>query len=176
MPSELVDFCERYSWGKKKGYPFLADLLKFEWLEIELFMAADQSNPSLDADFDLMSDSFRLHTDVRLARFDYPVYLTTDIVRLESSIAEGCYLLGYRNPSDLRVYFQELSPLIYHGMGLLLGNETTGITGDALLHELLECFKLTDELDRELAKEALEDFLHFAQANGLLVQPKGNPI
>ncbi len=74
MPRELMDFVKENDYGLLKKYPFLMDLLLFEWMEVEVFMMKD-----IQFDYTLLGDFYKdklvVNPELRIVPLLYPVHL-----------------------------------------------------------------------------------------------------
>ena len=124
MPYELVRFVEQSRYAAKLGYPFLSDLLRFEWTEIELFMTADIPAPPLRLAGAVLEDPLVLNPILRLQHYRYPVFRVrpADLVSQPGDF----FLLSFRHPESCNVQFLELSPLTVRVVEILAERPTTG--------------------------------------------------
>ena len=84
--------------------PYLADLLLFEWIEIELFMNEYKKKKSCKFSW---KKNLSINDSARLYAFDYPVYK-------EKYKKRGKYhLLVYYDFDDHEVHFQEITEFMY---------------------------------------------------------------
>jgi len=108
LPLEFANFVNDEDLPEKKSYPFLIDLLKFEWMEVEVFMMEDIPYPEYQKKGDFMHDRILLNPEHRMMGLSYPVHLkkSNDI----SDKDEGEYfVLLYREKDSGRVQFVDIS-------------------------------------------------------------------
>jgi hypothetical protein len=106
MPREFYVFLREQPERWQERYPFLAELLWFEWVEIELFMMEDQPLPVVATRPDT-EVRYRLNPEHRLLLLEYPVHrqLAKDITETN----RGRYVvLAHRDRSG-EVLFTEIS-------------------------------------------------------------------
>ena len=140
MPRELYEFVE--SEGSPSKYPFLSELLYFEWLEVELFMMEDKAEIH-KADGDVFIDPLVLNPEHILQHFHYPVHLKK--AKSISFRDKGdYYLVMFRHPASRDVQFMTLSPaLVYLVEQLAAGPIST----DALIREVCDALQIPIQQD-----------------------------
>jgi len=74
MPKELYHYMSQKEHKLFKKYPFLQELLWFEWLEVELFMMEDRP-AAYTTIGKLDTDALVLNPELHLQHFIYPVHL-----------------------------------------------------------------------------------------------------
>lgn len=110
MPEELIGFVEDYQVSLKDKYPFLIDLLTFEWKEIELHMMPNKSMPNVASE-DPPKDAWVLNPEHELMRFSYPIHQKN--ARMITPSDQGDYhCLGFRDQTEGKVHFIHLTPLL----------------------------------------------------------------
>lgn len=166
MPYELVEFIKINSYFLIKKYPFLVELLLFEWAEIEMFMGEDKHkeytlNGNPESSFLVVNPEMSLH------KFKYPVHLRNASEINESDIDEY-YLSVHRHPETGKVYFTNLS------LALVLLLEFL-VEKPMKLAELT--LEVTGQLNMEFTHEILSQvsvFIHKAVENRLIIGYKKN--
>jgi len=107
MPKGLVDYVRVSSWGEKHSFFYLADLLAFEWLEIEVYMMPDIPFSPFCREGDLMGEAVYLNPEHRMVIYSFPVFQQFP---LPEEIKRGEYpLFCYRHPESKEVRFFALS-------------------------------------------------------------------
>ena len=129
MPQELTDYVEKTSY-KSDEFPYLLELLHFEWLEIEIDNMEDGELPEYLVPKDLFHEIPVINPDHKLLQLSYPLYeLTPDILSNDEKREErkGTYLLlGFRCKETLRAKFLTLNPFsLILLKGLMPGDKTT---------------------------------------------------
>jgi hypothetical protein len=111
MPYGFYEYVAGNALPLKKGYPFLEELLYFEWLEIEVHTMEDVElpqgfvrNPAFDT-----GNPVVVNPEHRLVQLTYPLH----IKGVEQAIKEpgNYYVLIYRHPESGNVKFLNLSVL-----------------------------------------------------------------
>lgn len=117
MPYEFFEYIAEFGSDLKAKYPFLTDLLLFEWLEVELFMMEDHESGFTEKG-DLAIDKMILNPEHYLIHLEYPVHLKN-----ASSISEDdrgdYFLIIHREPETCKVIFTDLSPALVRMIELL---------------------------------------------------------
>lgn len=160
MPKE---FYEYLSVNKNhvliKKYPFLLELIWFEWLEVEMYMMEDKT-VSYSANGDFEKDLLVINPEVHLQYFNYPVHLKN--AKQISGNDKGHYFLSlHRHPENSEVIFTSLSPALFHCLETL---SAAPINIDVLANNVCEEMNIirTNEIDKKLwqfIKSALDDKL-----------------
>lgn len=113
MPKELWNFI-RGGHRLLETYPFFENLLRFEWEEIEIYMAGDPERLEVRPPSDWREEEMVLNPVHVVLELEYPVFdCTVDELREPNKISErrGCYyLLLFREPKRDTVRFIELNP------------------------------------------------------------------
>lgn len=112
MPYGLFDYLNNYENKWSEPYPFLAELIYFEWLEIELY-----SEDDIPARTDLSQDQIILNPHLRLLNLTFPFFKTSVKEAIEQP--GQFFVLLYRNLTNFKVEFMEVSPLVYETINRL---------------------------------------------------------
>lgn len=108
FPHELLRYVEaEESWSK--AFPILPNLLRFEWLEVEVFMMENGTLPAFKKYGDWLYDRPVFLPEFKLAAFDYPVHTTPPDQIKEANGPH--YALLFREQDGMRVRFLALSAL-----------------------------------------------------------------
>ncbi len=109
LPFEFYQFARESDYAQKYGFPFLNDLLYFEWLEIDVYTMPNKYPEPFKENGDAMNDLIEVNREYSLERLEYPVHL---YAAKESLNHKGNYfLLTYRTPKDFEVKFLDMPPL-----------------------------------------------------------------
>lgn len=110
MPKELYQYVVQHESTLLIKYPFLTELLLFEWMETELFMMEDlpvtyniTGNP--------LTDLLVLNPEHQLLYFQYPVHIKK-AKQITEADKGNYYLVMFRNPDTDGVQFMSLSPAL----------------------------------------------------------------
>ena len=112
MPKELYEFVRQEEHPLLRKYPFLTELLCFEWLEVELFMAEDKTVDYASTG-DTATDPLVLNPEYDLQHFHYPVHRKNakDITEQDKG---NYYVVLFRTPDSGNVQFMDLSPALVY--------------------------------------------------------------
>lgn len=107
MPRELITFVSTAPHVVPSDAPFLPDLLRFEWIEIEVAMMPDLATPDHTGAGDVLFDRVLLNPHHLRLTLEYPVYaISSDILD-----RRGRYeLMSFRVPEVWTVRFIGLNP------------------------------------------------------------------
>lgn len=161
MPKELYEFVVETKHPLTKKYPFLPELLWFEWLEVELYMMEDKPVEFISQG-DFIKDMLVLNPEHHLQHFTFPVHVKN--AKFISLSDKGNYFLEmHRHPQTGSISFMDLSPAFVRMIELL---------DEQPLHmgEVLE--KACNELQVEVTKpivNATVAFLERALENKLIL-------
>ncbi|MBS0605537.1 MAG: putative DNA-binding domain-containing protein [Verrucomicrobia bacterium] len=155
MPKGLAEYAEISKWGEKYQAPFLADLLHFEWLEIEVCMMEDCPIPTLKYEGDVLEDIPYLNPEHRLVDYSYPVFQE---ISLDKPLKKGTYpLFSYRHPDTLEAHFFSLSPFFRILIELVAQCNRSG--QDALKIAARHCKIAIDERLFQIGRKFLENLV-----------------
>lgn len=108
MPKELYEYVVKEGDSLLLKYPFLPELLYFEWLEVELFMMEDKKG-NYTAEGDLNTGPLVLNPEHILLHFQYPVHLKK-AKHIISTDKGDYYVVMFRHPYSGEIQFMDLSP------------------------------------------------------------------
>ncbi|ANW94903.1 hypothetical protein AXE80_00720 [Wenyingzhuangia fucanilytica] len=102
MPEEFKNYLIKQEDELLKTYPFLENLLEFEWLEVEIFMMPD-------VPYEKPKDGFYvLNPEIDILMLSYPVHIKSPHLITEED--RGSYFVSlHRNPDTGSVQFTNLS-------------------------------------------------------------------
>ncbi len=155
LPKEVHEFVVGTDYPLLHQYPFLPELLWFEWLEIELFMMEDKA-AGFSLEGDLLSDALIINPEHHLQYFSYPVH-TTIATEIKERDKSHFFLGLHRDPELGKVLFTQLSPLLAR-MLEILGEEPMTIN---------ELLSLTD--NNEKTKQGVLLFFENALQSKLIL-------
>jgi len=121
MPKELIDFVmnngDRYA-----ETPYLVDLLRMEWLEIEVHSMPDKPIPNHLPVEDILNQAIVINPHYRLEQFEYPVH---QIHQLDPAQHKSdFFLLVFREEETGNVQFIQLQPFMAIFLDTLMLNPT----------------------------------------------------
>jgi len=135
LPGELVAFVETVHERYVDDYPYLVELVHYEYVELALATAPDaEAPPGTDPDGDLL-DGIPVKSALAWAfAYRYPVHrIAPDYIPEAPAAAPVCLAL-YRKPDD-RIGFMEMNPVTAALLDAIDGNDDD-LTGRALLEGL----------------------------------------
>ena len=142
-------------------YPFLPDLLAFEWIEIEVFMMEDIPYPGASDNGDYLADPVAFNPEHRIIRVEYPVHIR-NAKRITSADKNDHYILIFREQESGKVQFIDMSAYLT----LVIENMINGLTLSAILNELKA---QVNENDLEELSTNTVEFLHTLKAKKFIL-------
>lgn len=110
MPEEFVMFCEKVKYAEKFNKPYLNELLRFEWMEIEVHTMKNEEIADGKELVNILNDTPILNPYMSLEYYKYPVHRLKGDMLLDK---KGHYfVLIYRDPKELNVQFIEVKPAL----------------------------------------------------------------
>lgn len=160
LPLEFYQFYSANNFPFEHNYPFLVELLLFEWLEIEVFMMPNEKIAPFKKQGNIETDSFISNPELRIQVLHYPLH--EKVAQTITDEDYGNYFISvHRNQEDYQVYFNEIS---YQHAQILLQLYEQPCSIQSLLPIILEI-----EKDEQKAKDYLVEFIHFAFENQLIL-------
>ncbi len=143
MPYEFYVFVTEKNFAEQWHYPFLEDLLFFEWIEIEMFTMPDLPLPPFRTNGDFLNETIVPNPHCRIIELEFPVH---KMAAQTTEKHKGQYfVLTFRHLESGSVKFVEISPLLAFLWQQLLQNPTSG-------HRL---FQILTNTVPEISAEAL---------------------
>tara|TARA_B100000508_G_scaffold140310_1_gene140933 strand:+ start:9849 stop:10592 length:744 start_codon:yes stop_codon:yes gene_type:complete len=161
MPREFMNYVLEHEKQVQLEIPFLADLLLFEWIEIELYSEPDIEIADTPHNGNFENGTAVLNPHRRALKLSYPVFTNQydDMVDLKGVY----YLAVFRNLDELKVRYIQLSPLF--GEALMNINDYGGQLSGALYDQSK---KLTDISKSELVDKSIPIVDELIQRNLIL--------
>lgn len=158
LPKEVAEFFKRQDFSLKSEYPYLGELMEYEYAEIQVRFAPEDEEKTPDK-------KIRLNPAYFLGKYQWPVHYIGQRRFKVSELPKGqYYLLLWRDPVSLEVQFMELSPLVV----ALLQKITIPQEPSELLEKLVKDLNIAADQRSEFFKEANKLFPQWSQ-QGLLV-------
>lgn len=120
MPRELWEYVSDSGHHLAVKYPFLTDLLWFEWLEIELYMMKDVT-VSFRHEGSLKQEKMVLNPEHKIVSFEWPVFLKSP-KKIGNEDKGQYFLVMFRHPTNKSVRFIHVSPVLARLIELLSEN------------------------------------------------------
>lgn len=108
MPYEFYQYVILEENELNNKFPFLADLLFFEWTEIEIHMMEDKIFPKVFSKGDFENDVIELNPEHKILQMKYPVHLKNPNEITDADKGEF-YVLIFRQPETGKVQFVDIS-------------------------------------------------------------------
>ncbi len=141
LPAEVSRFLREHDYGLKSRYPFLAELMEYEYLEVQVRFAPESQNV-------IVPGLLQLNPAHVLRHYTWPVHYISEENCDPEILPRGDYfLLLWRDPQTLEVRFMEVSSLVAGLLEILSSGATEG-------REVLE------QLAQTLEVESGEEFLN----------------
>lgn len=139
LPFEFYEYVAATDLAAKQRYPFLTDLLYFEWLEIDVHTMPDIEQEAYLSEGSWHHDRLVINKEFKLIQLNYPVHQLRPEALKENDHQGNYFVLIYREPENGSVQFFDLSPLY----ALLISQLVeSGQTLEAILPGLCDVFKL----------------------------------
>ncbi len=107
MPLELYEYVSRNKHNLHGRYPFINELLWFEWLEVKLFMMEDIAPEEYSTVGDYVKDVPVFNPEYTIEKFEYPVH-KKNAKHITSEDVNTYYVLMYRDKEG-KVQFLDIS-------------------------------------------------------------------
>lgn len=108
MPYGLFDYLNEYPNEFNARFPFLKELIYFEWLEIELYAETDLPVPSKDSTI----KNVKLNPHSRIMQLSFPFHKRSVIEAIEKP--ENSFVILFRNLKNYKIEFIEVTEFIAH--------------------------------------------------------------
>lgn len=104
MPFALIDFVVKNNYSEKLNLPYIVDLLRFEWIEIEVHAMKDVPEVALKKDINDLTGYLIFNPYMRLIQLNYAIHKlkTDDITTLNGTY----HLLVYRQENGTVQYLE----------------------------------------------------------------------
>lgn len=160
MPFEFYSFIEENEFVVKTKYPYLIDLLLFEWKEIEIYMMEDlNGEDNLESSFNEKSKII-INREFEILKLDYPVHLKS-----ANEITDGdrgeYYLLMFRYND--KVQFYDISSFYVWMLSEILN-------GNYIIEGIIKsAVSLFNDYDEEIIKRNILQFINSMQQKGFIL-------
>jgi len=160
LPKEFCDYYTENSFPFKKEFPFIKELLQYEWLEIEVFMMEDLPIEKYKSESSHFTDILIPNPEIKILPLQYPIHIKR-IKQISEENKSQYFVTIHRDYNTKQVKFNDLS---YPFVEMLVQiNEE-----DTTIDDLKTIFS---KYEKEASKIeiAINDFLAFAFKNNLLL-------
>ncbi len=158
LPEEFMEYILESNWKDDLQIPFLENLLKYEWLELELFYRNAVENKKT---FN-WNENFNLNENVEIVNFKYPVHKINMYDYDEMVSLKGAYpLILYRNLENNEIEYIEITPFLYELVNLIVEGKTP--------FQSVEKLTLKYQINQKEILQPLEQFLYKLTNKKILV-------
>jgi len=165
LPSEFCEFYEKNPFPFKKEFPFLKELLQYEWLEIDVFMMEDVPVEKFKTTRLSKKDILIPNREIRILPLQYPVHIKK-IKQITQEDKEQYFVSIHRDYYTKQVKFNDLSFALVE-MLIRINEEETSIFD---LENLFSKY----ENDTGKTEKVIDTFIDFALRNNLILGFKNN--
>lgn len=151
MPKEFKDYVILNETKLIEEYPFIPDLLLFEWMEIELFMMEDLEIPTHQSTGNILKDKLVLNPEIQILSLQYPVHIKHP-KKITNNDKSNYFVVLHRHPETKEIIFTEVNSLAVKIIELLYEEEKN-------LNDLLNTIFERPSLKN---KEDIKKFIHNA--------------
>ncbi len=152
MPEEFKDFVTQSETALIEKYPFIPDLLHFEWIEIEVFMMPDETFPKYQKSGNILKDKLVLNPEIKILALQYPVHFLHPSKITEKEKGQY-FVLVHRHPESKEVVFTNLNAL---GVKIILHLNGEPLSIDEIEQKIVQqpSLKLKNQI-KQLVRECL---------------------
>jgi hypothetical protein len=155
LPLQLIEYINTKNFFKNEEY--IKDLLKYEWLEMEIF---NQDIPVEESDF-RWENIYRISGSAKLAVFKYPVHHIAKIGISAFKNKKGRYnLIIYQNPESFEVEYIQLTDFLYEILDRLEENS---------LYEISVSISKKHSIEFDLIADHLKKFFQVLIKNKIII-------
>lgn len=160
LPLELCEFYTENPFPFKKKFPFLLELLQFEWLEIEIFMMEDAEIPEFVIEPTAKQKTIVGNPEIRVLGLQYPIHTKRAKEITEEDLGQY-FVTIHRNIEDKQVYFNDMTyPFVE-----ILVQISEGNTSFKDIEKIYSKY----ESNKTIIKKTIEEFVAFAIENNLIL-------
>lgn len=110
MPGEFVNWFNQNHQPLRNQFPFIDELLQFEWKEVEMYMMEDLTYGEYSHSGSWLNSSLVINPEHTFLKTDYPVHLKKAESIQESDKGEY-YVLMFRERESGRIQFMDMSAI-----------------------------------------------------------------
>lgn len=160
LPKEFCDYYTENSFPFKKEFPFIKELLQYEWLEIEVFMMEDVPIEKYKSESSCFTDILIPNPEIKILPLQYPIHIKK-IKQITEEDKSQYFVTIHRDYNTKQVKFNDLS---YPFVEMLIQiNEE-----DTTINDLKNIFSKYEKEGSKI-EIAINAFLAFAFQNNLLL-------
>ena len=133
IPREFLNYLDEERCHQSHDLPFMRELAHYEWVELALSVAEDDTSDDIDENGDLLDNTPALSSLAWPLCYQYPVHRISPAFQPAEPDEQPTYLLVYRDDNDA-VGFLELNPVSARLFSLI--QEYPGKTGRSILEQI----------------------------------------
>lgn len=160
MPQELITYLHETRHHLLSIYPFLLELIHFEWKEAEYYMMPDKPFDTKTTT-DFWHSDWNLNPESEILPLTYPVHLK-NAKQISEADKSGYHCLIFRQPDTFKVRFLNLSALLAH---LLVEMKQKQLSPQRILSVKSSEFSVTDI---EAIRPHIKTFFEKLRKDGML--------
>ncbi len=145
LPLEVAKYLQTHAHSLSKKYPYLGELIEYEYLEIQMRFAPDDVEKTTRG-------KIRINPAHVLATYRWPVHFISKEFHTTKKLPQGEYnLLLWRDPDSLEVLFMEVNHLVVSLIKIL---EKEPHKKDLLLKKIAKQHRIS--FNQEFAQEGMQ--------------------
>lgn len=160
LPIEFCDYYAQNSLPFKKEFPFIKELLQYEWLEIEVFMMEDLPIEKFKTETSSKEEILIPNPEIKILPLQYPIHIKK-ITQITEDDKGQYFVTIHRDYSTKQVKFNDLS---YPFVEMLIKTNEKETT----INDLKTIFSKYEN-DNNKIEIAISDFIAFAFQNNLIL-------
>jgi len=161
MPFEFYQYILSSESELLNKFPFLDELLLFEWTEIEIHMMEDKAFPEVSLTGDFENDVIAFNPEFKILQMKYPVHLKNPNKITETDEA-AYFVLIFRQPETGNVQFIDVSSFFYWLILKILNEQKS-------FEELIQEAEQTFKVERSILLTNTIPFLMELQQNKFII-------
>ncbi len=158
-----IEFCDYYNENQlpfKKHFPFIKELLQYEWLEIEVFMMEDLPIEKFKTENSSKEEILIPNPEIKILPLQYPIHIKK--IKQITETDKGQYFVSiHRDYNTKQVKFNDLSYPFVEMLIKINEEETT-------IDDLKTIFSKYEN-DSNKTETAVNNFVSFAFQNNLVL-------
>jgi hypothetical protein len=163
MPFEFLEFTREKGEALTQKYPFLLELMEFEWTESDMYIKPDEDIEDHDEFGDITREPVVLNPEMRWFSLEWPIH-TKPAPDIKAEDKGEYYCLAYRDLKTGAIHFNNLGPLLV----VLLENLKAGHP----FSEILEAVSAQIEIPKGELEASMTSFLRSARDKGIVLGTK----
>ena len=160
LPIEFCDYYNENQFPFKKEFPFIKELLQYEWLEIEVFMMEDLPIEKFKIETSSKEEIFIPNPEIKILPLQYPIHIKK--IKQITETDKGQYFVSiHRDYNTKQVKFNDLPYPIVEMLVKINEEETTIVDLKTIFSKY--------ESDTTKIEIVIGDFIAFAFQNNLIL-------